>query len=162
MKKIILILLSILFCFSFSSCTSSKNIEGKPDVTDGNSVISNNSNIEKQKNSTSQNNDNNDIKDKVTYQNKTVSNIQLDFNGYRTNLGTEDAQELFNLESLEEAESAEFGMELGSIIIIYENGDEERFANVYMGKDKDFYLQLENDNSKTYKLADSSIMNDLL
>ena len=98
-------------------------------MTDGNSVISNNSNIEKQKNSTSQNNDNNDIKDKVTYQNKTVSNIQLDFNGYRTNLGTEDAQELFNLESLEEAESAEFGMELGSIIIIYEKNPPCVFLN---------------------------------
>lgn len=161
MKKYILILLSILFCFAFSSCTSSKNIEEKTDATNANSIISNNSNSEKQKNSIFPNNDNNDIKNEVTFQNKKVSNIQLDFNGYRTNLGTEDAQELFSLESLEEAESTEFGMELGSIIIIYENGDEEQFANVYIGKDKDFYLQLENDNSKTYKLADSSIMNDL-
>lgn len=161
MKKYILILLSILFCFAFSSCTSSKNIEEKTDATNANSIISNNSKSEKQKNSIFPNNDNNDIKNEVTFQNKKVSNIQLDFNGYRTNLGTEDAQELFNLESLEEAESTEFGMELGSIIIIYENGDEEQFANVYIGKDKDFYLQLENDNSKTYKLADSSIMNDL-
>jgi len=160
MKKILLVFLSIILCFVFSSCTS-KNTEENTNTKNDSSVVTEVSNNKNTSNSTSQDSNINNDENQIIYKGKTVTNIQLDFNGYRTDIGTEGAAQLFNFESLEEVKDAKFGMELGSLILIYDNNEQERFGYIFIGEDKNFYLKAE-DNSKTYRLADSSIMDELL
>lgn len=160
MKKILLVILSIILSVAFSSCTS-KNTEENTNTKTDSSVVTEESNIDEKSNSTSQDSNTNNNKKPVTYKGKTVTNILLDLNGYRTEVGTENASKFLNLETLEEAEAVDGGMELGSLILIYDNDEEERFGYIFIGKDKNLYLRTVG-NSKIYKFADSSVMDELL
>lgn len=153
MKKFLLIFLSITICFCFSSCNSS-NPEKSGNTQSDSSLITNESNDKDTNDSISQNN-NNDDKNTVTFRGKTISNIQLDFNGNRMDIDTDGSAEFLNLQSLEEVSDVVFTMELGKLIIIYDDGNEEIFGNVLTGQDNGFYLKTPDDN-KIYKISDLS------
>lgn len=155
MKKFLLIFLSITICFCFSSCDSS-NPEKSSNTQSDSSLITNESNDKDTNDSISQNNNNDDDnKNTVTFRGKTISNIQLDFNGNRMDIDTDGSAEFLSLQSLEEVSDVVFTMELGKLIIIYDDGNEEIFGNVLTGQDNSFYLKTPDDN-KIYKISDLS------
>lgn len=154
MKKTLLIILSILICLGFSSCNSVKQNKVANNIT-GESYT-NNSKINDVSQTSSYDGDNN-------YHEKEIKSVLLETNGTQSDLGIEFAEILLKIESFEEVEDLNSAIEIGTIIFVYDNGDEENFCDVIVDKDKCFYLRKGNkDKAITYKLGDSSFINDFL
>ncbi|MGN0004830.1 MAG: hypothetical protein ACI37Z_02470 [Candidatus Gastranaerophilaceae bacterium] len=153
MKKKLMIIFSLfLICLTLASCSNAQNENKKDnDSNSSSNIVSTNQNNDDSQSLT----ENTDTNANVKYDNKVVESIYVEFNGTKIPVESDDPRPLLEIESNSEPIDVKSKLELGSVMLVYDNGETYNFGTVFIGEDDGYYIKItHNDSSKMYKLAD--------
>lgn len=140
-NKIICIILITSICFAFSSCTKVDNNSNQTTVDSNYSQSTEKENQQKS--------------NLLEYNGKKVKDIILDLLDSKASIGTENAEDLLNIEALSNPVDAKLNMQIGEIIIVFTDDSEYEFGKVFIGANNNYYLQIEGkDTANIYELND--------
>lgn len=140
-----LILITIIICFSYASCsqTSSRDIESKVSITASSS------------NTEANNDDNSKETNNLTYDGKIIKDIELFSNGYKINVSSNSLALLLSAENEEnEIDEMDSHTVFAKIVLIYENNERFDYGEIVV-RDSNYILKLYN--NKLYKLDNLNI-----
>ncbi|MCM1284719.1 MAG: hypothetical protein NC213_10545 [Acetobacter sp.] len=142
-NKVICIVIIISFCFAFSSCA--KNSDTDNSKTRNDSSYSQSTDDTNQQSNTS-----------LEYDGKKVKDVVLNLLDSKTSMGTDNVEELLHIEDFCEPVDVKLNMQIGKIVIIYNDDSEYNFGKIYIGNTNNkYYLQIErNGTTNIYELND--------
>ncbi len=144
-NKIFCIVIIASICFTFSSCAKTFDNDSNKTETDSSySQLTNNQINEQTQNSNS-----------LEYNGKKVKDIILNLLDSKISMGTENAEDLLNIEELSKPVDVNLNMQIGKIIIVYTDDSEYEFGKIFIGTKNNYYLQIErNGKTNSYELND--------
>lgn len=141
-NKIICIVIIASICFAFSSCATTSDNDSTKNKTDSSY-------------SQSTNNEQNNVS--LEYDGKKVKDIVLNLLDSKISMGTENVEELLHIEDSCEPVDVKLNMQIGKIIIVYNDDSEYDYGKIYIGNSGNkYYLQTEkNGKTNIYELDDN-------